>query len=190
MWITGMFSDDFRIEKGVFSEVPTSQKPDKTMVFIKFQIFIFFNNLMVSGTSWDLILEVWEVLRVHFHDSWRYLRLLEISMNFIVFPETPQAEAIQSGGGKSLVSRAHYYRQLGGYSIQNTTHSMKHCHTGSEDVNVRCKCKCKWCMKQYAPQPGGPWQAGAGGYVYMYSLYTHTCTYTISFPYNMCICSV
>ena len=133
----------------------------KTMVFIRIHFFNFFKNLMVSGTSWDLILEVWEVLRIHFHDSWRYLRLLEISMNFIVFSETPQAEATQSGEGKTSVPRAHYYRQLGGYSIQNTTHSMKHCHTGSEDVNVRCKCKCKWCMNHIphslmAPGKQGP----------------------------------
>ena len=133
----------------------------KNQVFIRIHFFMFFKNLMVSGTSWDLILEVWDVLRVHFHDSWRYLRLLEISMNSNVLSDTPRILRPLPGEGKSWVSRAHYYRQFGGYSIQNTTHSMKHCHTGSEDVNVRCKCKCKWCMKHMlhslmAPGKQGP----------------------------------
>ena len=70
----------------------------KIRVFIRIHFFNFFKNLMVSGTSWDLILEVWEVLRVHFHDSWRYLRLLEISMNSNVLSDTPRIQSIQSGG--------------------------------------------------------------------------------------------
>ena len=82
-------------------------------------------------------------------------------MNSRVSSETPRIQAPQSGEGKSCVSRAHYYRQLGGYSIQNTTYSMKQCHTGSKDVNVTCKCKCKWCMKHtprslVAPGKQGP----------------------------------
>ena len=81
---------------------------------------------MVSSTSWDLILKVWEVLRVHFHDSWRYLRLLEISMNFKVFSETPRILRPLPGEGKRTHSRAHYYRQLGGYRRQNVTYSMEH----------------------------------------------------------------
>ena len=47
-------------------------------------------------------------------------------MNSRVSSETLQAEASQSGGGKILVPRAHYYRQLGGYSIQNVTYSREH----------------------------------------------------------------
>ena len=155
-----MFSDDFRIEKGVFSEVPTSQKHCKNNLhqnshFQFVQSFYGFRHLL--GPHFGGL----EVLRVHFHDSWRYLRLLEIPMNSNVLSDTPRIQSIQSGEGKMFIPRAHYYRQLGGYSIQNTTHSMKHCHTGSEDVNVRCKCKCKWCMNHMprslmAPGKQGP----------------------------------
>ena len=102
----------------------------KTVVFRRFHFFDVFKNLMVSGTSWDLILEVWEVLRVHFHDSWRYVRLLETSINFAVFSEAPQAEARQKMEGERIHPGAHYYRQLGGYRRQNGTYSMEHGHTG------------------------------------------------------------
>ena len=52
--------------------------------------------------------------------------MLEISMNFKVFSEAPQAEATQKSEGKILIPRAHYYRQLGGYRRQNGTYSMEH----------------------------------------------------------------
>ena len=121
-----MFSDDCRIEKVCFLRSQPFKNIIKAMVFIRIHIFNFFKNLMVSGTSWDFILEVWEVLRFHFHDSWRYLRLLEISMNFKVFSEAPQAEATQKMGGKTFLPRAHYYTQLGGCRRQNGTYSMEH----------------------------------------------------------------
>ena len=131
------------------------------MVFIRFHFFHNFWNLMVSGTILETILEVLGISRTHFEDFWWCWRLLKIAMTSIVFSETPQIEASQSGEGKKLIPRAHYYRQLGGYSIQNTTYSMKQCHTGSKDVNVTCKCKCKWCMKHtprslVAPGKQGP----------------------------------
>ena len=52
--------------------------------------------------------------------------MLEISMNFKVFSETPRILGALPGGGKTLVPRAHYYRQLGGYRRQNGTYSMEH----------------------------------------------------------------
>ena len=54
----------------------------KIMVCIGIHFFGGFKILMVWGISADLSLEVWEVLRIHFQNSWRYLRLPEISMNF------------------------------------------------------------------------------------------------------------
>ena len=96
------------------------------VVFIRFHFSNNFHNLMVSVTTLEAILEALGLSRVHFEDfggCWRFLR---ISMNFIIFSEAPQAEAPHSGGGKKLIPRAHYYRQYGGYSIQNVTYSMEH----------------------------------------------------------------
>ena len=62
-------------------------------------------------------------------------------MNSRVSSQTPRIQSIQSGEGKSWITKAHSDRQLGIYSIQDTTYSMEHCHTGSKDVNVTCKCK-------------------------------------------------
>ena len=114
------------------------------MVFMRFRIFSVFMIWMVSGTTLDTILFFFRGLRVHCYDFGTYWRLLGISMNSRVSSETPRIQAPQSGEGKMLIPRAHYYRQLGGYSIKNTTYSMKQCHTGSKDVNVTCKC----CMIQ------------------------------------------
>ena len=47
-------------------------------------------------------------------------------MNFKVFSETPRIQSTQSGEGKKLIPRAHYYRQYGGYRRQNVTYSMEH----------------------------------------------------------------
>ena len=48
--------------------------------------------------------------------------MLGISVNFKVLSETPQAEGIQLGGGKRIVSRPVYSRQFAdtGDSIQHT----------------------------------------------------------------------
>ena len=126
-----------------------------TVVFIRFHFFHNFWNLIVSGTILDTILEALGLSRIHFEDFWVCWRLLRISMNFNAFSEIPRIESTQSGGGKNLIPRAHYYRQYGGYSMQNVTYSMEH-------GTWRLK-GCKWCMKPYPSQPGGPWQAGAGG---------------------------
>ena len=82
VWITGMILDDFWLEKLMISDVPTSQKHRKTMVFIRFHFFDFLMILMVSGISWDLILEVFGGLETPF---WWFLRLLGIPWNFIEF---------------------------------------------------------------------------------------------------------
>ena len=94
---------------------------------------------MVSGTILETILEVLGISRTHFEDFWWCWRLLKIAMTSIVFSETPQIEASQSGEGKKLIPRAHYYHQLGGYSIQNVTYSMEH---GTWDLKG-CKCRLK-----------------------------------------------
>ena len=114
-----------------------------------------------QGPLWTPFCCLLEVSGSHFDDFGRYWRLLGISMNSRVSSETPRILRPLPGGGKMRIPRAHYYRQLGGYSIQNTTYSMEHCHTGSKDVNVTCKCKCKWCMKHtlrslVAPGKQGP----------------------------------
>ena len=134
-------------------------KPLKNMVnivvFIRFHLFHNFWNLMVSGTILETILEALGLSRIHFEDPCRCWRLFRISMIFRIFSETPRIESTQSGEGKIFIPRAHYYRQYGGYSMQNVTYSMEH-------GTWRLK-GCKWCMKPYPSQPGGPWQAGAGG---------------------------
>ena len=81
---------------------------------------------MVSGTILETILEALGVSRAHFEDFWWCWRLLRISMNFRVWPETPRILRPLPGGGKKLIPRAHSYHQLGGYSIQNVTYSMEH----------------------------------------------------------------
>ena len=129
-----------------------------TVVSIRFHIFHNFWNLMVSGTILETTLEALGLSRIHFEDSCRCWRLFRISMIFRVFSETPRILRPLPGGGKRTVPRAHSYRQLGGYSIQNVTYSMEH-------GTWRLK-GCKWCMKPYPSQPGGPWQAGAGGYTF------------------------
>ena len=126
-----------------------------TVVFIRFHFFHNFWNLMVSGTILETILEALGLSRTHLADFWGSWRLLRISINFRVFSETPRILRPLPGEGKKPIPRAHYYRQYGGYSMQNVTYSMEH-------GTWRLK-GCKWCMKPYSSQPGGPWQAGAGG---------------------------
>ena len=53
-----------------------------TAVFIRFHVFGFLLILMVSGTSWDLNLEVFGCLQASF---WGFLRVLENHWNFIGF---------------------------------------------------------------------------------------------------------
>ena len=127
-----------------------------TVVFIRFHFFHNFWNLIVSGTILETILEALDLSRTHLADFWGSWRLLRISMNFNAFSETPRIESTHSGEGKKPIARAHYYRQYGGYRRQNVTYSMEH-------GTWRLK-GCKWCMKPYPSQPGGPWQAGAGGF--------------------------
>ena len=158
-----LFDDLWLKMKGFLTSQPLKSTAN-TLIFMRFRIFSVFMIWMVSGTTLDTILLSFGGLREPFWWFWEVLEIAWNSMNSSVSSETPRLQSTQSGGGKMLIPRAHYYRQLGGYSIQNTTYSMKQCHTGSKDVNVTCKCQCKWCMKQYSPQPGGPWQAGAGGF--------------------------
>ena len=96
------------------------------VVFIRFHFLDNFQNFVVSGTILESMLEALGLSRAHsgdFEGCWKLLRIL---MNFRVSSETPQIESTQSGEGKRTHSRAHYYHQLGGYSIQNVTYSMEH----------------------------------------------------------------
>ena len=86
VWITGMILDDFWLQKLMISDVPTSQKHSKYIVFIRFHFSGFFVILMISGTSWDLILEVFGGLEAPF--GW-FLRALRIHWNFIEFYGSP-----------------------------------------------------------------------------------------------------
>ena len=97
-----------------------------TLVFIRFHFFNNFHNLMVSGNIFETILEALGVSSAHFEDFWGCWRLLWISMNFRVFSETPRTLRPLPGEGKRMHSRAHYYRQYGGYRRQNITYSMEH----------------------------------------------------------------
>ena len=97
-----------------------------SVVFIRFHFFNNFRNLMVSGTILETILEALGISRAHFEDFGGCWRLLRISMNFRIFSETPRILRPLPGGGKRMHSRAHYYQQLNGYSIQNVTYSMEH----------------------------------------------------------------
>ena len=97
-----------------------------TMVFMRFHFFNNFHNLKVSGTILETILEALGRLERPF--SW-FLEALVIAWNFNEFQGLlwgTQIESTQSGGGKMFLPRAHYYRQYGGYSIQNVTYSMEH----------------------------------------------------------------
>ena len=50
-----------------------------TMVFVRFHVFDFWLIFMISGTSWDLNLEVFGGLQASF---WGFLRVLENDWNF------------------------------------------------------------------------------------------------------------
>ena len=93
--------------------------------FIRFHFLNNFYNFVVSGTILETILEALGFSRAHFEDFGGCWRLLRISMNFRVSSETPRILRPLPGGGKRMHSRAHYYQQLGGYSIQNVTYSME-----------------------------------------------------------------
>ena len=66
VWIAGTILDDFWLEKLLISDVPTSKNIVKTIVFTRFHFFDFLLILMVSGTSWDLNLEVFGGLEALF----------------------------------------------------------------------------------------------------------------------------
>ena len=97
-----------------------------TVVFIRFHIFNNFQNLVVPGTILESIWEALGLSTAHFGDFCGCWRLLRILMNFVIFSEAHQAEAPRSGGGKMFLPRAHYYRQYGGYSIEDGTYKMEH----------------------------------------------------------------
>ena len=66
--IAVMKFDDLLVENVMVYDVPTSQICDKYNVFIRFDFFVFFMNLMVPGTSLELIWRSLEVSRHHLDD--------------------------------------------------------------------------------------------------------------------------
>ena len=74
-----------------------------TMVFIRFHFSDFFVILMISGTSWDLILEVFGSLETPFWWFMRLLRIPWISLNSMVSWLAPESRAPCQGVVKTLI---------------------------------------------------------------------------------------
>ena len=133
------------------------------VVFIRFHFFDFFMNLMISGTCLDLILDTFGGLGRPIWWFLGYWRLLEILMNFRVSPEPPQAEGTRMLEGKLLIRGVQY--------TSNNTRLLT-CRTSNTRLltcwwNIERNWRLSDC-KSLASQPGGPWQAGAGGSMFWF----------------------
>ena len=86
-----------------------------TMVFMRFHIFCFFVKFMILGTHLGIILDtfggpgrpLWWFLGYWIH--------LEISMNFKVFPGTPQVESTDLVEGKVGIQGPYYHQSPDGW---------------------------------------------------------------------------
>ena len=57
---------------------------------------------MILGANLDLFWSLWETLGYQFGDFLGYSTGIEIWMNFMISPETPQVESTWSGEGKKF----------------------------------------------------------------------------------------
>ena len=151
------------------------------MVFERFHFFHWFTNLVSSGRVLGVILDGFgcpECSLCGFGGSWKQVRIL---MYFGISPGRPQAEGTLDwkvkgpswgprGQTKSKIpvsfglvfqtvsSRLQAYKQLPGRfndtRLQLSRLQLK-IFLNSQDCNG-------------PPQPDGPWQAGAGGFIYIY----------------------
>ena len=141
---------------------------------------------MISGTCLDLI---WDTLGGLGKPIWWFLgywRLLEILMNFRVSPEPPQAKGRRTLGGKLFVRGVQYTSN----NTRLLTCRTSNCRYVELLMEYWKKLKDESC-KVLASQPDGPWQAGAGGYIYIYMIsigwmYTNMCWYVCMT--HQCVC--
>ena len=131
---------------------------------MRFHFFDFFVILMTSGTSWDLILDTFGGLETPF---WWFLGVLDMHWNFIDFLDLPKLRH-QTWWKVNCWS--------GGYSIPPDCWPAGHQIADTSPADGILKGTEDWVLKSLPSQPGGPWQAGAGGYIYIY-IYIYTCIY-------------
>ena len=147
-----------------------------TDVFIRFHFFDFFVNLRISGTNLEFILGTFEGLG---RLLWWFLCVLDMHWNFVDFQRRPKLRhpSQEVVKGWSVGAIATNKQPAGSCKIWNlqaeSWQALRNC-------KMTCGCKicclesyngCRTCcFEPYPPQPGGPWQAGAGGYVAQLSI--------------------
>ena len=125
-----------------------------TIVFITFHFLHIFVILMTSGSSWNLILVTFEGLGRPF---WWFFRVLETHWNFIDFQDHPELRP-------RTWLRVNCHSR--GYSILPDCWPAGHQIADTSLADGILKGTEDWVLKSFSSQPGGPWQAGAGGYIY------------------------
>ena len=135
---------------------------------MRFHFFDFFAILMTSGTSWDLILDTFGGLETPF---WWFLAVLEIEWNFIDFLDHPK---LREWTWLRVNCRSR------GYSIPPDCWPAGHQIADTSPADGILKGTEDWVLKSLPSQPGGPWQAGAGGYTY-----THAYCFLVSYFFTL-----
>ena len=86
---------------------PLASRGRRIYIFIRFRFFVFFMNLMVPGTSLELIWRSLEVSGQHFDDFWGHWKVIGISLNSVIWLADPRIQGTHPGEGKKVDPRGH-----------------------------------------------------------------------------------
>ena len=145
-----------------------------TVVFTWFHFFNIFVILMTSDTSWDLILDTFGGLGTPF--LW-FSGVLDMHWNFIDFQRHPKLTedgwwrvncSSRASSNRSILPacwppdcQTPVWRPVD-YQIEIADGMSEECLKYDTSMNERIKLTSD--LTRLSSQPGGPWQAGAGGY--------------------------